>query len=92
MEAIGERLITMVEIQKFLKECGIDATLISQKELGTLVKMINDCMFLRHGSSALDYSGFVQLIVQSSILIFRKGRVKDVSPKHALGMNCADLV
>ena len=49
VESTGDRLITIVEIQKFFKDSGIDSTLISQKELTTLVKMINDCMLLRHG-------------------------------------------
>ena len=49
VEFTGERLITIVEIQRFFKDSGIDSTLISQKELTTLVKMINDCMLLRHG-------------------------------------------
>ena len=37
--------------------------MMTAKEISTLVKMINDCLFLRHGSTALDYTGFVQLIV-----------------------------
>lgn len=49
VESAGDRLITIVEIQRFFKDSGIDSTLISQKELTTLVKMINDCMLLRHG-------------------------------------------
>jgi hypothetical protein len=49
VESTGDRLITIVEIQRFFKDSGIDSTLISQKELTTLVKMINDCMLLRHG-------------------------------------------
>ena len=49
IESIGDRLITIVEIQRFFKDSGIDSTLISQKELTTLVKLINDCMLLRHG-------------------------------------------
>jgi len=49
VESAGDRLITFVEIQRFFKDSGIDSTLISQKELTTLVKMINDCMLLRHG-------------------------------------------
>jgi hypothetical protein len=59
IEVLGDRIITMVEIQRFFKEGGIDSTLISHKELTTLVKMINDCMLLRHGQIAMDYSGFV---------------------------------
>lgn len=49
VESAGDRLITFVEIQRFFKDSGIDSTLLSQKELTTLVKMINDCMLLRHG-------------------------------------------
>jgi hypothetical protein len=49
IESTGDRIITIVEIQRFFKDSGIDSTLISQKELTTLVKMINDCMLLRHG-------------------------------------------
>ena len=49
VESTGDRLISIVEIQRFFKDSGIDSTLISQKELTTLVKMINDCMLLRHG-------------------------------------------
>ena len=49
VESTGDRLITIVEIQRFFKDSGIDSTLVSQKELTTLVKMINDCMLLRHG-------------------------------------------
>lgn len=59
IETSNERLITFVEIQKFFKDVGIDSLLISQKELTTLVKMINDCMLIRHGQSAMDYAGFV---------------------------------
>ena len=40
----------------------------------------------------MDYSGFVQLIIQTSIMYYRKGRAKDVTQRQALSMKCADLV
>ena len=45
--------------------------------------MINNALLTRHGADGLEYPGFVQLILQSSIIIHKKGRIKDISAEAA---------
>jgi hypothetical protein len=54
--------------------------------------MINNALLTRHGPDALEYPGFVQLILQSSIIIHKKGRVKDISAEVANHMTLASMV
>ena len=54
--------------------------------------MINNVLLTRHGADALEYPGFVQLILQSSIIVHKKGRVKDISIEVANHMTCASMV
>lgn len=51
--------------------------------------MINNVLLTRHGADALEYPGFVQLILQSSIIIHKKGRIKDISIESANYMTSA---
>jgi hypothetical protein len=53
---------------------------LSPKELSLIVKTINDLFLLRHGNQALEFSGFVQFIIQSAIYSASKvGPVSDYS-------------
>lgn len=56
------------------------------------MKLINEIFLLRLGSTALEYAGFVQLIIQISIHIHRKGRMEGVSIKQAQGMMMSHMV
>jgi hypothetical protein len=40
----------------------------------------------------MDFAGFVQLIIQTSIYLHRKGRFPGVSAKQALGMMFVEMV
>jgi hypothetical protein len=77
------------EIQKFFKENSLE---LSQKELFGFIKAVNDVMFLRHATLMMDFPGFVQLIIQTTIYVYRKGRVPGVSAKQALTMMYAQMV
>ena len=57
-----------------------------------LIKMINDFFLLRLGTTSLDYTGFVQLVIQTAIHVHRKGRISGISPKDAFKMMYSDMV
>lgn len=82
-------MVAITEIQKFVKDFDLQ---LSSKELHALIRMINDLFLLRLGSQALEFAGFVQLIVQGSILVHRKGRVQGVTSKDASYMMYSHMV
>lgn len=49
----------MIEIQKFMKDHGVDSHQMSVKDITVMVKMINELFLLRLGASAMEYAGFV---------------------------------
>jgi hypothetical protein len=69
------------EIQKLLKENSLE---LSQKEL---FGFVNDVMFLRHATLIVDLPGFIQLIIQTTIFVCRKGRVVSCQEERNLNVN-----
>ena len=49
---LQERTITLGEVQRFFKDLNID---MSTKELGGIIKQINDFFLVRYGSTALEF-------------------------------------
>lgn len=56
-----------------------------------MIKMIND-LFLARVYNALEYAGFVQLVIQVGIFVHRKGRVPNISVKEAYSMTLQQMV
>jgi hypothetical protein len=75
-----------------LKDHGHDANYITVKEVSILIKMINAVMLSRHGADQLEYAGFVQLIVQASIVAHKKGRVRDITTEQSNYLTHAQMV
>ena len=58
---------------KFLRDHNIGSNLLNKAELVTFIKVINSD-FSMYEDDALDYQGFVQLIIQSAIHFHLKNK------------------
>ena len=86
-ETIQDKTIKLPECVRCLKDHGHDATYITVKEVSTLVKMINSVMLTRHGMEQLEYAGFVQLLLQATIMVHKKGRVRDITVEASYALS-----
>lgn len=91
-ETAADKTIKLGECLRFFKDHGMDASMLTQREVQGLVKMINDVMMTRHGTECLEYGGFVQLILQAAIASHRKGRFKGVTPQQCAYLSHAQMV
>lgn len=88
----GTKLIKYSECTRCLRDHGMDSNQIGGKEISALMKMINDVQLNMNGAEMVQFNGFVQLVVQSSIHAHKKGRVRDITPQSAATMSYAQMV
>ena len=59
-----------------MKDHGIDFGMISRHEIKVMMKLINASFLNSHDDKAIEFAGFCQFIVQISVFIFEKRRIK----------------
>ena len=62
---MGTRNIKAEEVRRMLKDHGVDFQMVSRPELSQMVRAINE--FTSLDDQALEFDGFIQLIVQLAI-------------------------
>lgn len=88
----SNKVMKYSECVRVLRDHGMDSSQITGKEVSALMKMINDVQLNMNGAEAVAFNGFVQVVLQSSIVAHKKGRVKDITPQVFLNMTYAAMV